>query len=344
MNGNGRRSAAEWVGSNVVFNNQTIIDIPYQGSMPFNTLIDKFVNLFSNKTINFGALYFNEPDHTGHLYGPLSIEIKKKLEEVDQNLGYLITQLKKLNLFEQLNLIITSDHGMQQISNETAIFLSSYVNTDLFEAYGGVVNLNLFIKNSSNLDFVYAKLKQIKNVNVFKRDEIPDYFNYKHNVRVGDLLVAASLGYTIYLNSTTNTLQGEHGYNNNESAMHSIFIASGPSFKQNFKVNNFNNVDLYPLMCKVLDIEPGLNNGSLYIVQNVLINPSDKYQTFYIIISIIPVISAMLTAIFLCYMNKPTEILNMPNSNGYSIISTSELNETIMNNDDDDNDSDIIYS
>lgn len=52
----------------------------------------------------------------------------------------------------------------------------------------------------------------------------------------------------------------------------------------------------------------------------------------------------MLTAIFLCYMNKPTEILNMPNSNGYSIISTSELNETIMNNDDDDNDSDIIYS
>lgn len=147
MNGNGRRSAAEWVGSNVVFNNQTIIDIPYQGSMPFNTLIDKFVNLFSNKTINFGALYFNEPDHTGHLYGPLSIEIKKKLEEVDQNLGYLITQLKKLNLFEQLNLIITSDHGMQQISNETAIFLSSYVNTDLFEAYGGVVNLNLFIKN-----------------------------------------------------------------------------------------------------------------------------------------------------------------------------------------------------
>lgn len=60
---------------------------------------------------------------------------------------------------------------------------------------------------ASNLDFVYAKLKQIKNVNVFKRDEIPDYFNYKHNVRVGDLLVAASLGYTIYLNSTTNTLR-----------------------------------------------------------------------------------------------------------------------------------------
>lgn len=43
-------------------------------------------------------------------------------------------------------------------------------------------------------------LKKIQNLEVYKRDEIPDSYNYKHNKRVGDLLVAANLGYTVYLN------------------------------------------------------------------------------------------------------------------------------------------------
>lgn len=73
--------------------------------------------------------------------------MKLKLAEVDRNMGYLIEQLKKFNLFDSLNLIITSDHGMQEISNKTIIYLDDYVNTGLFDAYGGVVNLNLFLKN-----------------------------------------------------------------------------------------------------------------------------------------------------------------------------------------------------
>ena len=57
------------------------------------------------------------------------------------------------------------------------------------------------------------------------------------------------------------------------------FIASGPKFKKGFKVKNFSNVDIYSLMCKVLEIEPGVHNGSLEIVQNVLIIDQTKYKT-----------------------------------------------------------------
>ena len=45
--------------------------------------------------------------------------------------------------------------------------------------------------------------------------------------------------------------------------MFPIFISHGPSFKTNFKINAFNNVDIYPLMCFLLDVEPASNNGSL---------------------------------------------------------------------------------
>jgi len=63
-NGDGRRSAAEWVGSNIKFGDEDIIHIPYNHSTPFNDLVDKFVQLYTTKDqspINFGALYFDEP-------------------------------------------------------------------------------------------------------------------------------------------------------------------------------------------------------------------------------------------------------------------------------------------
>lgn len=63
MNGNKRSSAAEWVGSNVVFHNESIIYVPYEGSISFKNYTDQFIQLFLHKTnpINFGAIYFNEP-------------------------------------------------------------------------------------------------------------------------------------------------------------------------------------------------------------------------------------------------------------------------------------------
>lgn len=62
-NGNGRRSAAEWVGANVVFSNQNITYIPYNHSNSFYHLIDLFISLYVDhgEPINFGALYFDEP-------------------------------------------------------------------------------------------------------------------------------------------------------------------------------------------------------------------------------------------------------------------------------------------
>ena len=77
-----RRSAAEWVGANVVFDNQSINYIPYNRSTPYHDLIDKFIALFtdSHQPINFGALYFDEPGkfsifHHHHRSGCLGAEI-----------------------------------------------------------------------------------------------------------------------------------------------------------------------------------------------------------------------------------------------------------------------------
>ena len=61
--GNGRKSAASWVGSGVKFEDQAPINIPYNMTKPYNELIDEFIALFvkPDDPINFGAVYFDEP-------------------------------------------------------------------------------------------------------------------------------------------------------------------------------------------------------------------------------------------------------------------------------------------
>jgi predicted AlkP superfamily pyrophosphatase or phosphodiesterase len=83
------------------------------------------------------------------MYGPYSTQMRRKLEELDDYLGYLIDQLKENNLFHRMNLIITSDHGMESIAQNTTIYLDSYIDTNLFESYGSRACYVLFVKKGN---------------------------------------------------------------------------------------------------------------------------------------------------------------------------------------------------
>lgn len=87
------------------------------------------------------------------MYGPYSKEMEIKLHELNEVLGYLINELKKHDLFNKLNLIITSDHGMEEISEETSIFLDTFIDTSLFDAYGSRACYSLFVKRSRGSNF-----------------------------------------------------------------------------------------------------------------------------------------------------------------------------------------------
>ena len=52
--------------------------------------------------------------------------------------------------------------------------------------------------------------------------------------------------------------------------MHPFFMAMGPSFKPGESVESFNSVDVYPLMCELLGLDPAPNNGSLKVVKELL--------------------------------------------------------------------------
>ncbi|RLD88382.1 MAG: alkaline phosphatase family protein, partial [Bacteroidetes bacterium] len=87
----------------------------YDWTIPFEDRIDSVVHWLSlpeDKRPHLIMWYYSEPDHTGHLAGPESEELKVLVEELDACLADFFTEMRKLPLFDKLNFIITSDHGM----------------------------------------------------------------------------------------------------------------------------------------------------------------------------------------------------------------------------------------
>jgi len=74
-------------------------------------------------------------------------------------------------------------------------------------------------------------------------------------------------------------LDGNHGYNNSEPDVQPFFIAQGPNIRRNLTLPFGYSVDVYPLMCSLLGIEPQPNNGSLERIR-VIIEPRSNVELF----------------------------------------------------------------
>lgn len=69
----------------------------------------------------------------------------------------------------------------------------------------------------------------------------------------------------------TDQMKGMHGYDNADSDMRAIFLASGPGLKKNFVSPPFYNVELYQLMCNILGVNPNPHNGTWSKVSPMLL-------------------------------------------------------------------------
>ena len=89
----------------------------------FNDRVDTVVDWLKEDDVNLGLLYIEEPDHTGHMFGPDSQEVDAMLEKLNNVIGHLIKQLKDAELYDSMNIIITADHGMAELSEDRLVLL-----------------------------------------------------------------------------------------------------------------------------------------------------------------------------------------------------------------------------
>uniref|UniRef100_A0A673N5P3 Ectonucleotide pyrophosphatase/phosphodiesterase 5 n=1 Tax=Sinocyclocheilus rhinocerous TaxID=307959 RepID=A0A673N5P3_9TELE len=267
-----KSGAAMWPGSDVAIGGTYPTHyLSYNASMTFETRVEKLIDWFSGpEAINFGVLYWEEPDESGHNLGPESPLMDVVIADIDEKLGFLRGKLRTAGLSDKVNLIVTSDHGMTQLSHDKIIELDTYVSRDLYTWIDKSPVVGILPKEE-----VYNSLKNANpNMVVYKKEEIPDHYHYRHNVRIMPLIIEVKEGWTVMQNRNGSFMLGNHGYNNSLPSMHPVFVARGPAFRRDYTKASMRSVDLYPLMCSILGLKPLPNNGSLSRVQDLLVETS----------------------------------------------------------------------
>ncbi len=245
----------------------------YEHNFPFEQRIDSVISwlqLPEEKRPHLILWYMHEPDSKGHRYGPDSEEIKREVTYLDSLVGVFMAKVEKLPIADKINIIVTSDHGMGNISDERKVILSQSVDMDWVDIIQGY-NPNYIIKAKDGyIDSLYLQLKQTPHITTWKTGELPERLHYGTNSRTLDLIVVADSSWSIIEKDKKRVGNGTHGYDNANKDMHAIFYAYGPAFKESYIAPTFINVDIYPLIAYIMGLKPAKNDGNLNEVIGML--------------------------------------------------------------------------
>ncbi|MCD6177168.1 MAG: alkaline phosphatase family protein [Candidatus Cloacimonetes bacterium] len=253
----------------------------YDHNFPYLSRVDSvmtWLQLPDEKRPHLVMLYFDEPDSDGHKYGPENPDLIPTLKYMDDILGYILEGIKKLDIADEINLVLVSDHGMTSISQDRIIYLDDYVpDMNALFTYGGgpVMQVHLKEKNNSLIGQMDVQLKNVEHLSAYKRDEVPKRYHFV-NRNTGDFVLVADEGWLILTKDEEYKSNGTHGYDPAVKNMHGIFYAMGPQIKSNYKIGTFENIHVYPLICELLGIKPYADapdapEGRLEVLEEILV-------------------------------------------------------------------------
>jgi predicted AlkP superfamily pyrophosphatase or phosphodiesterase len=227
---------------------------------------------------SFLTLYLSQVDHEGHEHGPDSPEVLRAVQAADSTLGRLVAGLERRKLYDRVNVIVVSDHGMAPTSPQRVTYLDDFVDMNDVERVDWGVVTGIWPK-SGREEAVYRSLQaeHHPHMQVYRKSEIPARYHYRQHRRIAPIVCVAADAWYIssraYMEKNKDKFnRGNHGYDNQTANMRAIFVARGPAFKPGYTAEPFGNVHLYSLMAHILNLTPAPNDGSLDSVRAVLRN------------------------------------------------------------------------
>jgi predicted AlkP superfamily pyrophosphatase or phosphodiesterase len=203
----------------------------------------------------FVASYFSLVDSMGHEFGPDAAQTRDAVHKLDALVGQLRTRLSKLS--QDINLVIVSDHGMAQVDPEQSIIVSSLPKDDNFIIVNTGPRLLIYTKSdakNADIDAYKARLQKAAKgrYSVLSSEQLEGY-HYNSGSRVGDIVVQTNAP-AVFSNGTKAPYLGTHGYAYSDD-MAATFVAAGPAFKKGVSIELVNNLDIYPVLAKVMGLK-----------------------------------------------------------------------------------------
>jgi predicted AlkP superfamily pyrophosphatase or phosphodiesterase len=249
---------------------------PFDKKMPSAARVDQVLAWLAAPPATrprFVTLYFDIVDTAGHHGGPGSQEANKAIADVDTAIGRLVSGLKSQGQ-EDTNIIVVADHGMADVGPDRVVYLDDLLPVSSFRAVAVGPVASIVPTPGHEAEVEGALLGDHDHFACWRKGLIPKRFHYGDNPRIPPIVCLAQTSWVVVTHARTAEhpvqLGGAHGFDPTALEMQAVFVAHGPAFRRGVTLAAVDNVDIYPLMARVLHVRPRPNDGNLSEVIGVL--------------------------------------------------------------------------
>jgi predicted AlkP superfamily pyrophosphatase or phosphodiesterase len=266
-----------WVGSETAIKGvRPTYYYRYSDSIDMNTRIQAVKNwltLPEDKRPHLITFYLPQVDHEEHSHGPDSKQAEEAVHFVDESIAAMVRMTDSLKL--PVNYIFLSDHGMITADTVHQLPMPPAIDTTRFKVPDGDVLVHLYAYNARDIQPTYSALmQQAKDYDVYLANDIPARWHYSakddYYHRIGDMILAPHAPKSFNFRGKR-MLAGKHGFDNALPDMQATFYAWGPAFKTHMQIDAFENVNVYPLVARILGLTVNEKiDGSLEVLRGIL--------------------------------------------------------------------------
>ena len=264
-----------WVGSDVAIQGEhpTYWRDYQTEQMDFPGRVDEIIRLLKlpeKDRPHLVMAYFEEPDRSGHNYGPMHRMTRRAVENMDLLLSGLWARIQLLPFADKVNLIVTGDHGMASVDPKRFVDIDDVLPKHWYERFCNDYPTLIYASAPQYIDSICDALQGVDHIRAWKKADLPAYLGYGTNKNMGDVVVLPDVGW-LFADKPSKKQRGSHGFDHTAADMQVGFRAIGPDFKVGYeKADRFRNVCIYPLLCYLLGVQPSPNDGNLDEVRDML--------------------------------------------------------------------------
>jgi predicted AlkP superfamily pyrophosphatase or phosphodiesterase len=212
------------------------------------------------------TLYFEQVDEAGHDFGPQSAQYARAVEQVDAAIGHLLDGLARRGQLDRTNLIVVSDHGMATVPAQQVLIVEDMVSMQEAEVVSYGQSVGIAPRPGQQARVEARLLGAHPQYDCWRKAALPARWHYGSNPRIPPIVCQLHEGWDALpaeraAEKPRTGLRGSHGYDPALPSMRAVFIARGPAFRQGATLAPFDNVDVYPLLTRLLGIPAAPNDG-----------------------------------------------------------------------------------
>jgi len=240
----------------------------FDDTRPIDTRVDMVLAWLEEPAATrprLATLYFEHLDHAAHTHGPDSPEALAEVARLDAALGRLVAGLRSAGLAGAVNIVVTSDHGMATVRPGQVVAVEDMVDATDARVVTTGQSVGFAPLPGRTAQAEAQLLGRHDHYECWRKGELPARWHYGTHPRVPAIVCQMDEGWDAikrdWADSRPSHDRGSHGFDPALPSMRALFIAHGPAFRPGTVLPPIENVDVYPLLARLVGVPATPHDG-----------------------------------------------------------------------------------